>query len=194
MVPPYKQARLIPRNVWKTKTDAWNGYHSCPLDVRDRHLTTFIAEKGRYRYVAAPQGFLASGDGYNQRYGRLIEDMERTTRCVDDLAMWDEDLEGHWWHVIRYIDRIAKNGIIISPKKFEFCSREIEFAGFRITETGVKPLHLANTEHLELSTYPGLSTYPALSTYPELSMYAALGTYPAISTYPEHSMYPELRI
>ena len=140
VVPPYKQARLIPRNVWKTKTDAWNGYHSCPLDVRDRHLTTFITEKGRYRYAAAPQGFLASGDGYNQRYGRLIEDMERTTRCVDDLAMWDEDLEGHWWRVIRYVDRIAKNGIIISPKKFEFCSREIEFAGFRITETGVKPL------------------------------------------------------
>ena len=140
VVPPYKQARLIPRNVWKTKTDAWNGYHSCPLDVRDRHLTTFITEKGRYWYAAAPQGFLASGDGYNQRYGRLIEDMERTTRCVDDLAMWDEDLEGHWWRVIRYVDRIAKNGIIISAKKFEFCEKEIEFAGFLITENEVKPL------------------------------------------------------
>jgi len=32
IVPPWKQARSIPAGVWKTKTDAWNGYHSCPLD------------------------------------------------------------------------------------------------------------------------------------------------------------------
>ena len=37
-------------------------------------------------------------------------------------------------------DRIARNGIIISPAKFEFCAREIEFSGFRITWNGVKPL------------------------------------------------------
>ena len=140
IVPPYKQARLIPRNVWKSKTDAWNGYHSCPLDKRDRHLTTFITEKGRYWYAGAPQGFLASGDGYNQRYGRLIEGMERQTRCVDDLAMWDEDMEAHWWRVLKYLDTIGRNGIIISAKKFEFCAREIEFAGFLVTDNEVKPL------------------------------------------------------
>jgi hypothetical protein len=140
IVPPYKQARLIPAGVWKTKTDAWNGYHSCPLDKRDRHLTTFITEWGRFRNLVAPQGFMASGDGYNQRYGRLVEDMPRTTRCVDDLALWDSDMEEHWWRTIRYLDRIARNGIIISPAKFEFCAREIEFAGFRVTWNGVKPL------------------------------------------------------
>ena len=140
IVPPYKQARLVPAGVWKTKSDAWNGYHSCPLDERDRHLTTFITEWGRFWYRAAPQGFMASGDGYNQRYGRLTEDMPRTTRCVDDLVLWDEDLETHWWRALRYIDRIARNGIIISPAKFEFCSKEVEFAGFKITETDVLPL------------------------------------------------------
>ena len=25
VVPPYRQARMIPAGVWKTKTDAWNG-------------------------------------------------------------------------------------------------------------------------------------------------------------------------
>ena len=122
IVPPYKQARLIPAEVWKTKTDAWNGYHSCPLDERDRHLTTFITEWGRFRNRAAPQGFMASRDGYNQRYGRLVEDMPCTTRCVDDLALWDSNMEEHWWRTIRYLDKIARNGIIISPAKFKFCA------------------------------------------------------------------------
>ncbi len=54
--------------------------------------------------------------------------------------MWDDDMETHWWRALKYIDKIARNGIIISPQKFEFCAREIEFAGFLITETEVKPL------------------------------------------------------
>ena len=44
VVPPFKQARSVPHNTWKTVTDAWNGYHSVPLAKEDRHLTTFITE------------------------------------------------------------------------------------------------------------------------------------------------------
>ena len=42
--PPYKQAREIPRRQLKTATDAWNGYHSCPLDVESWPLTTFVTD------------------------------------------------------------------------------------------------------------------------------------------------------
>ena len=68
---------------------------------------------------------MASGDSYNQRYGRLVEDMPCTTRCVDDLALWDSNMEEHWWRTIRYLDKIARNGIIISPAKFEFCANSV---------------------------------------------------------------------
>ena len=56
--------------------------------------------------------------------------MERKTRCVDDVAMWDQDLEAHWWRVIDYLELVGKNGIILSPEKFQFSSHEIDFAGF----------------------------------------------------------------
>ena len=87
----------------------------------------------------------------NPRYGKLMETMERQTRCVDDMAIWDEDITTHWWRIIRYLDTIARNGIIISPQKFEFCAEEIEFAGFRVTATEVKPL----AKYLEaIKTFP----------------------------------------
>lgn len=44
---PFHLARRVPRNTWKTVTDAWNGYHSVPLRESDRHLTTFITPFGR---------------------------------------------------------------------------------------------------------------------------------------------------
>ena len=39
----------------------------------------------------APKGFLASGDGYNQRYDNIIADVAWKTKCMDDVAMWDDD-------------------------------------------------------------------------------------------------------
>ena len=59
-------------DTWKTVPDAWNGYHSVPLRVSDRRLTTFITPFGRWRYTRPQQGFLSSGDGYNRCWiGRL---------------------------------------------------------------------------------------------------------------------------
>ena len=87
VVPPFKQARSVPPDQWKTVIDAWNRYHYVPLAEEDRHLTTFITEWGRYRYRVAPQGFVASGDAYNARYDQIIEDIQIKTKCVDNAML-----------------------------------------------------------------------------------------------------------
>ena len=139
-VPPFKQARSIPPDTYRSVTDAWNGYHSVPVRECDRHLLTFITEFGRYRYRVAPQGFLASGDGYTQRYDRVIADIQRKTKCVDDTVLWDDDLETHWWRMIDYLELMGREGIVLNPSKFQFASKHIEFAGFEITADDVRPL------------------------------------------------------
>ena len=138
--PPFLQARSIPRDTWKSVTDAWNGYHSVPLREEDRYLTTFITPWGRYRYKVAPQGATPSGDAYTRRYDEVIADVERETKCVDDTAQWDKNLMAHWWRMIDFLHLVGKNGIILNFDKFQFAQREVDFAGFHITETSVKPL------------------------------------------------------
>ena len=140
VVPPYKQVRSVPAKVYKTVTDCWNGYHSCPLAEESKHLTTFITEWDRYRYCMAPQGFIAAGDGYNQRYDHLISSIPRKTKCVDDVVLWDETIEEQWWRTIDYLILLGQNGIILNPLKFQFCQKEVEFAGFLITWNDVRPL------------------------------------------------------
>ena len=139
-VPPFHQARAIPAKTYRSVTDAWNGYHSVPVREEDRHMLTFITEYGRYRYKAAPQGFMASGDGYTHRYDRIIADIPRKTKCVDDTAMWDAELADHWWRMIDYLYLVGKEGVTLNPKKFQFGQKVIDFAGFRVTEDEVKPL------------------------------------------------------
>jgi len=84
---PFHQARSVPNGKKKTVFDAWNGYHSVPICREDRHLTTFITPWGRYRYKTAPQGYIASGDGYTRRYDEIVSDIPNKTKCVDDVLL-----------------------------------------------------------------------------------------------------------
>ena len=137
---PFHLARRIPKNTWKTVTDAWNGYHSVPLRQSDRHLTTFITPFGRWRYTRAPQGFLSSGDGYNRRFDAVLASFERKERCVDDTIHYDSDLKEHWWRTIDFLTRVWQAGIVLNQDKFQFAERSVDFAGFRVSDTTIEPL------------------------------------------------------
>lgn len=137
---PFQQARAIPPGTFRLVTDAWNGYHSVPVRRDDKDLLTFITEFGRYRYCIAPQGYLASRDGYTHRYDCIIADIPRKTKCVGDATFWDTSMEDHWWRMVDYRELTGREGIFLNPSKFQFAQREIDFAVFRITANDVKPL------------------------------------------------------
>ena len=84
---PFHQARSVPRNTLKTVFDAWNGYHSISLLEDDRHYTTFITPWGRYRFCVAPQGYIASGDGYTRRFDEIVSQVPNKTKCIDDTLL-----------------------------------------------------------------------------------------------------------
>ena len=136
---PFHQARSVPHNKKKTVFDAWNGYHSVPLHPDDKHLTTFITPWGRYRYRTAPQGYIASGDGYTRRYDEITASIPNKTKCVDDTLLWSDTIEESFFQAANWLDTCGKNGVTLNPTKFRFGQDEVEFAGFEITNQTVKP-------------------------------------------------------
>ena len=117
---PFHQARLVPHGKKKTVLDAWNGYHSVPIHSGDRHLTTFITPWGRYRYKTAPQGYIASGDGYTRRYDEIVADIPCKTKCVDDVLLWADSLEDSFFQTVQWLDICGRHGITLNPEKFVF--------------------------------------------------------------------------
>ena len=136
---PFHLADRIPQHTKKTVTDAWNGYHSIPIREEDRHITTFITPWGRYRYKVAPQGFLASGDAYNQRFDAIISNFKDYVKCVDDTCMWANSIEEAFFQTCEWLDLCARNGITLNPKKFQFAMDTVDFAGLSITPTNIRP-------------------------------------------------------
>lgn len=136
---PFTQARSVPPNTVKTVTDAWNGYHSVPLHPDDRHYTAFITPFGQFRYQTAPQGYIASGDGYTRRFDEITSDFLNKTQCVDDTLLWEDNIEESFHQTSRWLDRCGHNGITLNPSKFCFGRDTVDFAGFTITNSEVKP-------------------------------------------------------
>jgi hypothetical protein len=136
---PFHQARQVPSGKCKTVFDAWNGYHSVPLHEDDRHKTTFITPWGRYRYLSAPQGYIASGDGYSRRYDEVVADIGNKTKCVDDTLLWADTVEESYFQAAQWLDVCGRNGIILNPEKFVFAAPSVDFAGFTITMSDVRP-------------------------------------------------------
>ncbi len=48
-------------------------------------------------------------------------------------------IEGNFFHTFDYLKLCVNNGITFNVDKFQFCQKEVEFAGFQVTEDGVKP-------------------------------------------------------
>ena len=134
---PFHQACSNPHSIKKTIFDAWNGYHSVPLHVDDRHLTTFTTPWGRYRYCTAPQGYIASGDGYTRRYDEIVAHIPQKTMCVDDSLLRSNSIEESFWQAVNWLDICGRNGIIFNLTKFVFASDTAEFAGFQITSDSI---------------------------------------------------------
>ena len=136
---PFHQARAVPPNTYKSVTDQRDGYHCIPINESDRHFTTFITPRGRYRYKVAPQGYIASGDAYTRRSDEITMDFPRKTKCVDDCLLWSNSIEEAFFHMVDWLDLCGRNGIVLNPSKFVFAKQTVDFAGFQITPTSVKP-------------------------------------------------------
>ena len=65
--------------------------------------------------------------------------MENKTKCVDDTILWSNDIRECFFQACNYLTLCSRNGIVFNKEKFVFCRKEVEFAGFVITNDEVKP-------------------------------------------------------
>ena len=136
---PFHQVVAIPTNMRKTVFDCWNGYHSVPLHPDDRHLTTFITQWGRFRYKTAPQGYIATGDGYTRRFDEIVAEVPDKTKMIDDSLHWKRTILESFFQAVDWLDLCGHNGIILNPPKFVFAATVAIFGGFEVTMDSLRP-------------------------------------------------------
>ena len=137
--PPFDMISSVPNNCYKTKLDAFWGFHQVPLASESSPLTTFITQWGRYRYLRTPMGHSSASDAYTKRYDDAVMDIHRKFKCVDDVLLYDSSIEQAFWHCWEYLETCAHARITLSPEKFCFCRKEVDFVGYHLGWESYRP-------------------------------------------------------
>ena len=103
--------------------------------MEDRDKTTFITPWGRFRYRVAPQGYLASMDGYTHRFSIITENIKNKKVIVDDTCLWSDDTEKNFYDVINLLETGHNAGLIFNSDKFQFAQDVVDFASFYLNVT-----------------------------------------------------------
>ena len=98
---PFMLASDVPFGTIKSVLDVWNSYHSVPVMKEDRDKLTFLTPWGQYRYCMAPMAYLASGDGYTQRFTEITKTIENKRTIVDDSVVFSKDMKTNFYDVCK---------------------------------------------------------------------------------------------
>ena len=129
---------LSPGSKVFAKLDALAGYHQVLLTKAASFLTTFLLPSGMYRYLRAPMGLSSSSDEFCRRSDAVFADLPGVRKLVDDILVEGGDLDDLNQKLKTILHHCRRHGFILSSKKFEI-GAEVDFAGFTISATGVRP-------------------------------------------------------
>ena len=121
-----------------TIIDAAKGYHQCPLDEASQLYTTFITPFGHFKYLRASYGLSSIAEHYNRRMAEAFEGQTGFRRVVDDVIIYDKDIESHVEHIKQFLQRCKERQISINKDKWVFCRTKVEFAGFQVSSDGYR--------------------------------------------------------
>ncbi len=129
---PFDAVCGIPTHSYKTVLDASDGYFQVELDEESSHLTAFITTHGRYRFLRAPQGLKSSGDAYTRRFDEILVHIDNKVKIIDDSLLHDLSVLSSFQHTYQFLQTCRENNVTLNGRKFVFCQKEVEFAGFNL--------------------------------------------------------------
>ena len=119
-----------------------------PLDEASSKLSTFITPWGAYRFRRNAMGLISAGIEHNRRGDEALAGLENLQKVVEDVLIYDTDLEAHVGRVREVICRCSEHGITLHPGKFVFGMPSVSYCGFKLSADGyrvddhlVKALH-----------------------------------------------------
>ena len=160
------------------------------INAKESQLyTTFINLFGRFKYLRAPYGLSSIAEHYNRRMAEAFEGLTGFRRIVDDVIIYDKDIESHRDHVQQFLQRCQERQISINNDKWIFCQTKVKFAGFQVSSEGYRidssiTEALVNfptpTNHTDLRSFFGLVNQLSSST--DTVVQLLLPLHPLLST------------
>lgn len=132
--------RMHGTQFWTT-LDAASAYWSMPLNESDKEKTAFSVPRGKYEFNVTPFGLCNAGASYQRMIDMSLSglDSDRILAYMDDIVVFSKTFEDHVVSIEQLFARLRESGISLKLSKCIFASDKVDFLGFELSRTGIKP-------------------------------------------------------
>ena len=138
---------------WFSKIDLRDGFFNVRIVEKDQHKTAFRTKYGSYEYLVVPFGLTNAPATFTRMMNRILGDLvdRYITVYVDDILISSYTFEEHKEHVAEVFRRLDEHTLFVKREKCLLFQQEMEFCGFMLSGTGMRPLVDSKVEVSKIS-------------------------------------------
>ena len=123
-----------------SKIDLMKGYHQIPVSPDDVAKTGIITPFGLYVFPRTPFGLKNAGQDFQRLMDSILGDLPRVYVYIDDILVASDTPEQHLEDLRKVFQALSENGLVVQRSKCILGKSSLEFLGYHVDQTGVKPL------------------------------------------------------
>jgi hypothetical protein len=127
--------------TFATSLDLNMGYYTIRLTPGSSRLCTIIFPWGKYQYTCLPMGVAGSPDVFQEKMNTLMDGLEFVRCYLDDLLVITKgSFTEHLEKTEQVLKRLSQAGLRVNITKSAFGTQELEYLGYLLTPTGIRPV------------------------------------------------------
>lgn len=124
-----------------TNLDLASGYYQIPVAEASQHVTAFVTPDGHYEYTRMPFGLVNAPAVFQNMINKALGNrrFDLAIPYLDDLLSASCDFDDGFKKLEEILQLLSTAGLTLNLKKCFFFQSEIDYLGYEISESGLRP-------------------------------------------------------